>query len=215
GAGDGGNVADADGNSGGRVFDDDLTDFAGRVNLAADKSENELMVIFKEAGRIDKVGAANGVEDVSDGDAGSDEAGGIGSDLIFRDAAALNEHGGDAIKTIDAGLDVIGSDFPKAIGRNRVRGKAVADDGESSEGEAVGFEFGGGRKFGLQASNGGVDALQGHDHIVLPFKEEINFSGAAAGNGDDTLEAGDIVHGLFDGAGDGDQHLVNRHDAVV
>src|SRR5262249_10704071 len=212
---DGSDVRDAKRDSSRGVFDGDLADFFGSVNLAADESEDEMVVTFDEAGRIDDVGAANGVEDVVDGDAGGDEARGIGRDLEFRDAAALNNYCCDAVQAIHARLDVVGGDFPKLVGRDAFGSEAVADDRKYSKRKAVRFNFRGGGKFGLQTSDDGVDALEGENHVGLPVEEEVHFGRPAARDGLYALQAWDAVDGFFDGARDGDEHLVDGHDAVV
>lgn len=79
----------------------------------------------------------------------------------------------------------------------------------------MGFEGGGGRQLALHLGHGGVDQLQGGDHIDLPVEVEVNFGRAAAGDGGDLLQAGNAVDGFLERAGDGDHHLVNRHHAVV
>ena len=97
-----------------------------------------------------------------------------------------------------------------------VGGEGVAEDGiEGGEGEAIGGDLRGGGEGLLDAGDGGVDELEGLEHVDVPVEEEADFGGAAAGGGADGDEAGDAVDGVFDGAGDGDFHLLDGHDAVV
>src|SRR5215475_6535901 len=98
-----------------------------------------MVIAFDEAGRVDDIGAADGIENVVDGDAGGYEARGIRGNLKFGDAAALYDDRGDAVEAIHARLDVVGSDFPKFVGRNAIGSEAVADDRKYREGEAVRF----------------------------------------------------------------------------
>src|SRR5262249_16195970 len=49
----------------------------------------------------------------------------------------------------------------------------------------------------------------------VPVKEEIDFGGAAAGDGAHGPQTGNAVYSFFDRLGDGDEHLVDGRDAVV
>src|SRR6185312_2442177 len=133
----------------------------------------------------------------------------------LRFLAALHQHGGDTVEAVELGLQVVGRHRPQSRLRDGVRGQAVAEDGEAGEGKAVAFDGGGGRKLALHLGQGGVDQLQGGDHVDLPVEVEVNLGRAAAGDGGDLLQAGNAVDGFFEGAGDGDHHLVNGHHAVV
>ena len=54
-----GNVGDFDGNAGRAVFDDDLSELFGAVDLCADKAEDELMVCLVETGGVEQVGGVD------------------------------------------------------------------------------------------------------------------------------------------------------------
>src|SRR5712692_5717419 len=105
------------------------------------------MIVLDETGRIDEVRAANGIENVVDGNAGREKARRFGRHLEFRNSATLNENGGNAIEPIDARLEVVSGNFPELVLRNGVGGQAVTEDGKRGEGEAVRFDFGGRRQF--------------------------------------------------------------------
>src|SRR5712692_1455294 len=154
------NIAETNGNARCRGLHNNLADLLGRSNLAADEAENQLMIALNETGGVDEVRAANGIENVVDGNAGREEARGLGRHLKFGDAATLNENGGDAIEPVDARLEVVSGNFPKLVLRNGVGGQAVTEDGKRGESEAMGFDLGGGRQFRLQAGNDGIDTLE-------------------------------------------------------
>src|SRR6266478_3401956 len=212
---DGSNIAHANGNPGGGRLDDDLAEFVRRLNPAADQAEHQLVIIFEEAGRIDEIGFFYAVENVGDGHSSRNQARRIGSDVIFRDAAALHNDRGDAIESIQARLDIVGGDFPKMIRRDGVGSEAVTQNWKCREGQAVRFEFRGSGKFGLHARDDGVHALQGLHHVHAPIEEKIDFRGAAAGDGKNALQARNIVYRFLNGTGNRNQHLVDGHDAVV
>jgi hypothetical protein len=97
-----------------------------------------------------------------------------------------------------------------------VGGEGVAADGiEGGEGEAVDGDLRGGGEGLLDAGDGGIDQLEGLEHVDVPVEKEADFGGAAAGDGANGDEAGDAVDGVFDGASDSDFHLLDGHDAVV
>src|SRR6516164_4054257 len=210
-----GDVTEANGDSVARCLYDDLGNLLRCTNLAADETQHKLVLVFEQAGRIDQVGATNGVENVRDGDTGRVKPRRIGSDLKLGDASALHQDGGDAVQAIDARLEIVGGNFPEFVLGNAVRRQAVADDGKGSKRQAMGFDLGARGKFGLEAGDNGVDALQRKDHVGLPVEEEIDFSRTAARNGDDFLQAGNTVYSFFERAGNRDQHLIDRHDTVV
>src|SRR5882757_1912321 len=54
-----GDVADADGNSCGGVFDDCVGDFFGRAHLAVDQAEIQLVIALQQSGRVDQIGFAH------------------------------------------------------------------------------------------------------------------------------------------------------------
>jgi len=65
-------VPDANRQIGRRRFDDDVGNLGRRAGLAADKSENKLMISLHQPGRIHHVALGNRVEDVGHGDGGLD-----------------------------------------------------------------------------------------------------------------------------------------------
>ena len=69
-----GDVAEANGNAVGGSLHDDLRDLFRRAHLAADQAKHQLMVVLQQAGRIDQIGPANGIENIRDGNAGSLQA---------------------------------------------------------------------------------------------------------------------------------------------
>jgi len=50
---------------------------------------------------------------------------------------------------------------------------------------------------------------------TFQLKNRVYFAGAAAGGGFHGFESGYAVHGLFDGARDGDFHLIDGGHAIV
>ena len=97
------------------------------------------------------------------------------SDLIFRNAAALNDHRGHPVETIDARFDIVRGDFPEIFRRNGIGSQAVTDDRKCREGQAMRFQFGGGGKFGLQPRHHGVHTLQRQHHVGVPIEKQIDF----------------------------------------
>ena len=95
------------------------------------------------------------------------------------------------------GFEIVGGDFPKFILGNGVRRQAVADDGKNGKGQAVRVNFCGWREFALQTRDESIDALKREDHVAVPVEEEIDFGGAAAGDGLDFLQAGNAIDGFL------------------
>ena len=210
-----GDITETNGNTSGGSLHDNLAELLRRSNLPADQTENQLMIIFDETGRVDQIGPADGLENIVDGDAGSEQARRLRHDLELRNAAALNENGSDAIEPVYARLEIVGGNLPQLALRNRVGGQAIAEDRERGEGQAVSFDLGCRRQFRLQAGDDGVDALQRQDHVARPVEEKIDLRRAAAGDGLNFLQAGNTVDGFFDGTRDDYQHLVDGHHTVV
>ena len=135
--------------------------------------------------------------------------------MELGDFAALHGNRADAVDTIEGRLEVVCSDFPELSLRDSVRGEAVAEDGECGECEAIGGDAGGRGERLLDLAEGGVNQLEGGDHVLVPGEEQADFGRAAAGGGANSLKAGDGVDRVFNGLGDGDLHLLDGHDAVV
>ena len=109
-------VGDADGDSGGRGLDDESAELGGVVGLGSDEAEDELMVGFVEAGRVDDVGGLDGVDQIEEGDAGGLQQGEVGDDVELGDLAALHDDGADAGDAIERGLEVVGGELPEPGG---------------------------------------------------------------------------------------------------
>ncbi len=67
----------------------------------------------------------------------------------------------------------------------------------------------------MQARDDRIHALKRENHVRIPVEEQIDFRRTAASDGLYGLEARDAIDGFFDRARDGDEHLVDGHDAVV
>ena len=217
---DGGDVGDADGRAAGGGLDDQLAELVGVVRLRADEAEDELMIGFVQAGRIDDVGSLNGIDEIEEGDAGGLQPGEIGDDVELGHLAALHDDGADAGDAIQRRLQVVGGDLPEPRLRDGVfaavvGGERVAEDGKGGEGEAVGGDAGGGGQRLLHLGERRIDELQRAEHVHVPVEEEADLGRSAAGGGAHGQQAGNAVDGVFDGLGDGDLHLLDRHDAVV
>ncbi len=216
-------IGDADGDSGGSGLDDEGAELRGVVSLRTDETEDELVVGFIEAGRVDDVGGLDGVDEIEESDPSGLQPGEAGDDVELGDLSALDDDGADAGDAIERGTEVVGCQLPersggdgrRSAGAGRIDGEGVAEDGECGEGELMGGDFGGGRELLLDLGEGGVGELQGEVHVTGPIEEEADLSGAAAGGAADGDEAGDAVDRVLDGLGDGDLHLLDGHDAVI
>src|ERR1035437_5046976 len=51
-------------------------------------------------------------------------------------------------------------------------------------------------------------------HVLVPVEEKADLRCSAAGGGTHGLEPGHRVHGVFNGLGDSDLHLLHRHHTV-
>ena len=67
----------------------------------------------------------------------------------------------------------------------------------------------------MQTSDDGVHTLQSQNHVGVPVEEQIHFGGTTARYGSNLLQARHAIYRLFDGPRDGNEHLVDGHDAVV
>ncbi len=85
----------------------------GVVGLRADEAEDELVVGFVEAGRVDDVGGLDGVDEVEERDAGGLQAREVGDDVELGDLAALDDDGADAGDAIERRLEVVGGELPE------------------------------------------------------------------------------------------------------
>src|SRR6185437_12596404 len=212
---DRGDVGDADGSARGGALDDDGADLGGVGDLPGDQAEEELMVALDQAGGIHQVGVLHRVKDVLHGDAGGLQLSGIGGDLEFGFLAALDEDRGDAIETVEAGLQIIGRELPELVLGDAVGGEAVAQDRKRCEGKAMRGNHGRSRQAALHLGQRSVDQLQRGHHVDVPIEVQVHLGRAAAGDGLHRLQAGYAVDGFFERAGNGDHHLVNGHHAVV
>ena len=97
----------------------------------------------------------------------------------------------------------------------RVRSKAVANNGKTRKRQAIRLDVHGGRQGGLYRRQGGVDPLEGLEHVHVPIEVQIDFGGAATGDGLNRLQPFHAVDGLLQRARDGHHHLVDRHDTVI
>src|SRR6185437_4323101 len=212
---DGGDVADAHGNSRGRVPDDRVGDLLRRSHLAAHQRQHQLMIAFEESGGIDEVGTLHRIQDVGDGDVRGQQFRRVGRDVEFRLLSALHQNCGHAVQPVQSRLDVVGGHLPELGLRNGRRSQAVPNDGKAGEGHAIRDHAGGRRQVRLDARQGGVYVLQGENRVNVPVEEQIDLGGAAAGDRAHLLQSGNAVHGFLDGTGDGHHHLIGGHDSVV
>ncbi len=143
------------------------------------------MVLLQQAGRINEVGAPHRVKNVADRHTGRQQLGGIGSDGEFRFLSALYDHRGHAVEPIEARLQIIGCHRPELRLRHSVGGQAIAENGKAGKVEAVRLDDGRRRQLGANARQRGIYQLERGNHIHVPVEEQINFSGAATGNGAD------------------------------
>ena len=208
-------IGNADRRACGRGFDYKLAQSVSIVHLRSDEPQDQLVVGFVKAGRIDDVRSLDGIDEVLNGDTGGEQQGGIGNDMELRHLAALHRNGTDASGTIERRLEVVCRNFPKIGLRNRVGGEAVAEDGEGGNGDSVGGDPCRGRQGLLDLAESCIHQLQGEDHVGVPVEHEIDFSRSTAGDGADGNQPGHCVDRIFNGLGDGDLHLFDRHDAVV
>ena len=91
-----------------------LRDLGGRARLPADQAEHQLVIGLDQAGRIDHVAAADGVENVGNGDAGLHQLGGVGLHFELRHLAALHHHRRDAGLAVEPRLEVVVGQSPRA-----------------------------------------------------------------------------------------------------
>src|SRR5207247_1362458 len=69
-----GDITETNGNTSGGSLHDNLAELLRRSNLPADQTENQLMIIFDETGRVDQIGPADGLENIADDAARSEQA---------------------------------------------------------------------------------------------------------------------------------------------
>ncbi len=70
-------------------------------------------LLLDQPGRIDHVAAADGVQNVGNGDGGLDQLGGVGLHLEFRYLPALHDHGRNAGQAVQPRLQFVGGQLPK------------------------------------------------------------------------------------------------------
>ena len=101
---DGGDVPDAYRDSGRRGFDDDLRDLFRTFHLTINQSEEELVIALEQPGRLDDIGAANCIEDVSDCGRSTQQFGRIRSNMKLRFLSTLHHHCSYAVQSIESRL---------------------------------------------------------------------------------------------------------------
>ena len=210
-----GHIANPHGDSRRRVLDHCIGNFFGRFHLAVDQTEIELVIALQQSWRVDKIGSPHGIQDVGHGHSRRQQLGRVWRDVKFRFLSALHDHGGYAFQAIEARLHLIRRHLPQLGLRHAVRGEAIADDGKSGEGQAVGLDLRGGGEFRLHPRNCGVDILQSLEHVHVPAEVKIHLRRPPTGDGAHCEQSGHAVDGFLDGTGYGDRHLVDGHDAVV
>jgi len=185
------------------------------VDLRTDQSQVELVIAFEESGRIDEIRAPDRIENIGYGDVGLEQLGGVRANLEFRLFPSLHQHRGDTVQSIEAWLDVIGRHLPQIRLQHGLRSKAIANNGKTRKRKAIRFDVHGGRQRTLDCRHRGIDPLKGLEHIHIPVKVQVDFGGAATGNGLNRLQPFHAVDGLLQRARDGHHHLVDRHNAVI
>ena len=95
--------------------------------------------------------------------------------------------------------------------------EADADDGEDTEGHPIDIGVRDGGERGADLGEAGLWTWSSSDCRMfdVPGEEDVDSADAAAGGGADGLTAGDVLHGFFNGAGDGGHHFVGGHVAVL
>ena len=94
----------------------------------------------------------------------------------------LHQHRRDAVQSIQSRLDVVSSHLPELGLRNSGRRKAVSNDRETGESQAVRDHRRRGWQFGLDSGNRGIHILQSLEHVEVPVEEQIDLCRSAAGD---------------------------------
>ena len=102
------------------VFHDNLAELVRIVYLGVHQSEVQLMVLLKQARRIDEVRTLYRVENVGDRDARSQQLRGFRRDVELGLLAALHQNSSNAIEAIEARLQLVSCHCPKLRLRNGV-----------------------------------------------------------------------------------------------
>ncbi len=100
------------------------------MRLCSYETEDQLMICFVEAGRIDDVRRLHRVDEVEDGHASRLHAGHVWHDVKLWNLAALHRDRADAGDTIQRRLQLIGRQLPELRLRETVGGEAVAENRE-------------------------------------------------------------------------------------
>ena len=103
---------DANGNTGGRVFNDRLAELPRIVHLPANEAKHEFVLGLKQARRIDDVGLLYGIQDVGDRYSRRDQLAGLRSYFDVGHLVALHHHVADTIHAIERGLQIVGRNLP-------------------------------------------------------------------------------------------------------
>ena len=107
-----GDVADVDGSAGRRGLDDDGGDLGRSARLPAHQAQNQLVIILDQSGRIDEIPAADGVQQVRNGDGGLQQFHRIRLNLEFGFLPALHHNGRDPRGAVQPRLNLVGGHFP-------------------------------------------------------------------------------------------------------
>src|SRR4029079_9450576 len=108
------------------VLNDDITDVLDTVDLRIDEAEKQLVIPVQQPGRVDDVGAVDGVDDVGDRCFCPQHLGRIHGDVELGAVSALNQHARDAGQAVQPRLDLIRRQLPQIGLRHRIGREAVA-----------------------------------------------------------------------------------------
>ena len=178
------------------------------------------MIGFIESWRVDDVGALHSIQQIQQGNAGGLQARRIGNDVELGDFAPLHDDGAYACDAIERRLEIVGGNLPQTGLRDGgrpaiLRRKRIAEDGERRKRETGGGDARRGRQRLLNFGESGVNELECVEHVHIPIEEQTDVCRPTAGVAPNGCQAGHGVDCVFDRLGDGDLHLLDRHDAVI
>src|SRR5258708_2143337 len=175
----------------------------------------QLVVLFKQSGRIDQVCRLYRIKDVRDRYRGFQQFRRIRRDLELGFGAALYHDRGHAAHAIQTRSDLVRCHLPELGLGNFVRCQAVTHNRKRSDCQSMALDLRSGGKLGRNLGKRRVNQLERLEHVHLPVEEEIDLCRAPAGNGANGLQSLHTMNCLLHRARHRHHHLVNRHDSVV
>src|SRR5450631_246818 len=185
------------------------------MHLRANQAQNQLVIGFVQSWRVHNIRSLDRIHQVQYSDACGLHQRQVRDYVELGNLAALHGNCAYPRYAIQRRLQLVGGNLPQLRLWNGVGGQAVAEDWKRREGEPIGGHFHCRGQRLLHLAQRSIHQLQFLVHVLVPVEEETDLGLPPAGGGTYGKKSRHGVHRVFNGLGNGDLHLLERHDAVV